>query len=107
MEETMLGTAQKIADTQSYTGPDGTGWVCDVCEEQIKTAGDGWVQSISVTDGAGNAKERDLSLVHHLPASPLMERRPHGCQFDEQMEFHKDGGIVGDLSLADYNTQMG
>jgi hypothetical protein len=45
---------------------------------------------------------RDLTLVHHLPASPRRESHNHGCQFNEQMEYRKDGGIVEDLGLEHF-----
>lgn len=84
-------------DMEHYPGPDGRGWICDRCGEQIKVARDGWLQWMEVGQ-PGEHKMRNLSLVHHRPASP----RSHGCQFDEQLEFRRDGGIVGDSGLDGY-----
>jgi hypothetical protein len=98
----MKAVVESEKDLRQYSGPDGTGWVCDRCEGQIKTAGDGWLQWIIVAGEPGEHKMRDLSLVHHLPASPRKENQAHGCQFDERMEYRKDGGIVGDLGLDNY-----
>ena len=71
-------------------------WICDCCGGKIEKAKDGWIEWIIFKD---NEKEagRDLRLVHHMPASPF--DRPNGCQFDQNVEFAKDHGIVNDMSL--------
>lgn len=77
-------------------------WICDTCGGLIKNINDGWVEWIHQT-GNGNSGRlirRDLRLVHHKPASP--RRSAHGCQFNEDHEFQKDSGIVGDLPLEDF-----
>jgi len=73
-----------------------TGWICDKCGEPIQTAADGWVQWITARDGTA----RQLSLVHHKPASPLGGR--YGCQFDEDIVRRGDRGIVSDNSLVEF-----
>ncbi len=94
--------AENETDLRHYTGPDGRGWICDNCGETIKNAGDGWVQWLSLPSESGNRGARDLSLVHHFPASPRKGSREHGCQFDEKFEFRKDRSIVCDLSLDSF-----
>jgi len=71
--------AENETDLRHYTGPDGRGWICDNCGETIKNAGDGWVQWLSLPSESGNRGARDLSLVHHFPASPRKGSREHGC----------------------------
>jgi hypothetical protein len=98
----MNNATEKRTDLRAYSGPDGKGWICDRCGESISNAGDGWLQWIEVTEGSGERKMRDLSLVHHFPASPLRESHEYGCQFNQQLEFTKDGGIVSDLGLDSF-----
>ncbi|MBI4438214.1 hypothetical protein HY631_04650 [Candidatus Uhrbacteria bacterium] len=67
-------------------------WRCDTCGKQIKTEDDGWVEWVTVVDQKkGTSTGRDLRLVHHGK-----------CQFNEQKEYKKDGGIIGDLGLSDF-----
>jgi hypothetical protein len=73
------------------------GWICDTCGKKIKTSADGWVEWISYNDAKGKTCGRDLRLVHCFEASP--RRGEYRCQFDQDKEFLKDDGIVGDNSL--------
>lgn len=66
-------------------------WRCDNCGKKIETASDGWVEWITVVDQEGTSTGRDLRLVHKGK-----------CQFNEHVENGKDGGIVGDLELAEF-----
>ena len=91
--------AENEHDLTQYRGADGRGWKCDRCGENIKTAGDGWLQWISIPRESSGDKMRDLTLVHHLPASPRKNRHEYGCQFDSQAEFRKDGGTDLGFSL--------
>jgi hypothetical protein len=50
--------------------------------------------------------ERNLRLVHDFNASPR-QHTPHGCQFDSDAEFERDGGIVGDLPLEEFTGPDG
>lgn len=88
-----------------YKGFDGKGWICDRCGQAIVRAQDGWVQWLSKHE-SGNWSGRDLQLVHHLPASPIGQKRP-GCQFNEQAEFAKDKMTVGDLHLTHFLSKDG
>lgn len=103
----MKATIKHDDDLRQYRGPDGKGWTCDRCGETIKTAGDGWLQWISVPTEAGGHKMRDLTLVHHVPASPRKQKDEHGCQFDQSAEFHKDSGIIEDLGLEAFCGEDG
>ncbi len=76
-------------------------WVCDTCGQTIKEAHDGWVEWIIARDEEGNSRGRDMRIVHHYPASPLKDKGIPGCQFDQDFEYSKDGGIVLDLPLED------
>lgn len=67
-------------------------WQCDTCGKKIKAVEDGWVEWITVVNQKkGTSTGRDLRLVHKGK-----------CQFNERAENDKDGGIVGDLGLADF-----
>jgi hypothetical protein len=70
-------------------------WTCDTCSELIERVEDGWVEWITIP-GAGMS--RNLRLVHHKPASPRQDIK-EGCQFNQQEEYQRDGGIVMDMSL--------
>jgi hypothetical protein len=87
-------------DFIQYRGPDGKGWICDFCAKPIISAGDAYLEWVEARDESGAYKTRDLTLVHHLPASP--RRQAHGCQFDDEVEFARDGGIVCGESLATF-----
>ncbi len=95
----MKAATEHEDDLHQYRGPDGKGWICDRCGETIKTAGDGWLQWISVPTEKGGHKMRDLTLVHHVPASPRKLKEAHGCQFDQNAEFREDRGIIEDFGL--------
>lgn len=75
------------------------GWICDTCGGQISAPEHGWVEWINVPAGMKH-KVRGMRLVHHAPASP--KRPDQNCQYDEQEEFAKDRGTVGDRSLRRY-----
>ena len=71
-------------------------WTCDACGEPIDSIADGWVEWIVVEHGE-TRRSRDLRLVHRHIKSPLL---PGGhCQFNQQTEFERDRGTVGDLPL--------
>jgi hypothetical protein len=96
----MKSALEKKTDFRDYPGPDGDGWVCDNCGEKINTAGDGWVQWLTVPARSGSRPSvRGLSLVHHVPASPLKDSREHGCQFNYELEFKRDEACPEDFSL--------
>lgn len=59
------------------------------------------VQWVEVVTPGGRPRVRDLSLVHHVPASPRKDSREHGCQFNDQLEFKNDEGTEG-CSLDTY-----
>lgn len=71
-------------------------WICDTCGQEIKKVEDGWVEWIIFPGKEGG---RDLRLVHHRPASPA-KGAGGKCQFDQDYEYKKDGGIIGDLPLS-------
>lgn len=77
-------------------------WFCDVCGDEIRSTDDGWVEWISLSDGEGRRRGRDLRLVHHRPASPLRGTLAARCQFHERNEHARDGGIVNDLPLKSF-----
>lgn len=97
-----MASSDTLLGEESYRGPDGKGWICERCGEAIKTAGDGWLQWIEVKTESGDHKMRDLTLVHHVPASPREDAHPHGCQFDGEVEYRNDKGTVADLQLAEF-----
>ena len=101
-EKTMKSALENENDLRQYAGPDGKGWVCDCCGETIETARDGWVQWLEVHAPGSRPTVRDLSLVHHVPASPRKESSDHGCQFNYDLEFKKDGAQPMDCSLEDF-----
>jgi hypothetical protein len=68
----------------------------------IISAGDGYLQWVEVHEESGVCGIRDLTLVHHLPASPRRQKHEHGCQFNSELEYAKDGGLVCDDSLANF-----
>ncbi|EGQ7696218.1 MULTISPECIES: hypothetical protein [Vibrio] len=72
-------------------------WVCDTCGHSIEKQEDGWVEWISFSEGKVG---RNLRLVHSFSSSPQQVGRVR-CQFDGNLEYKKDGGIVGDCSLSD------
>lgn len=97
----MASSVESLVE-EAYRGPHNKGWICDRCGEEIKTAGDGWLQWIEVPNGPDKHRMRDLSLAHHVPASPRKESHAHGCQFDGDVEFRKDNGLVSDLGLTHF-----
>ena len=76
-------------------------WICDVCGQPIKRPEDGWVEWIEHSHGGKMG--RDLRLVHHRPASPMLE----GCQFNAVKEFSKDGGSLCDRPLTEFMGPSG
>lgn len=72
-------------------------WTCDTCGEPILRTEDGWVEWIEFHTPDGE-KGRDLRLVHIRPASPTGRR----CQFNQDAERLRDGGLVADVHLADF-----
>lgn len=70
-----------------------TSWYCDTCGKLISAIEDGWVEWITYKDSNGKSKARDFRLVHGSGKR---------CQFDEQAEFHKDGGVLSDLPLEHF-----
>lgn len=62
---------------------------CDVCGQDIKSIGDGLIESISPDDPRTSEEEHDLRVVHAAPASP---RAQSGCQRQ---------GVVFDMPLSD------
>lgn len=97
-----MALAAEVLDWESYSGPDGTGWICDRCGKAIEKAGDGWLQWIERASPTGERQMCDLTLVHHLLASPRKETHSHGCQFDDDAEFRKDRGLTSDLQLSEF-----
>lgn len=89
-------------ELENFTGHGSRGWVCDTCGQTIAKGIDGYVQWITL-EVDGETKGRDLTIVHHVPASPRKSKnRPYGCQFDEKAELAKDEGIVSDSDLPSF-----
>lgn len=72
-------------------------WTCDTCGQPIHNVDDGWVEWIEFKSPEGR-KGRDLRLVHSRPASPTGGR----CQFNQQAERQRDGGIILDRQLSSF-----
>lgn len=79
---------------------------CEVCEQKINQVSDGLVEYIIFQDEEGNNHIRDFRIVHEWNSSPLTSD-PSRCQFDEQSEFTKDGGIILDSSLESFQGTKG
>lgn len=80
-----------------------TTWVCDTCGQLIQAAAHGWVEWIMYSGEDYSKPGRDLRLVHHRPHSPLNQ----GCQFDRREERAKDGGLIADQSLPEFQGPDG
>ena len=75
-------------------------WICDTCGGIIEKPEDGWVEWISLTQAGISPSGRDIRIVHSHSASPL--DGPKKCQYDGDIEFRKDKGVLSDNSLTDF-----
>jgi hypothetical protein len=74
-----------------------TYWYCDTCDDLIENDEDGYVEWIMYRTPDGASKGRDLRLVHHVCAPPGRRR----CQFNSDVEFARDQGVVHDIALPE------
>lgn len=74
-------------------------WICDKCTQLIEQPEDGWLEWLCKEGEDGRLEGRGLRLVHHYPSSPL--RTDRRCQYDERLEYPKDGSTVRDFSLKE------
>lgn len=81
-------------------------WICDTCGYTIANPEQGWVEWLSCSD-AGKRAGRGLRLVHHFPSSPLRDSAGTGCQYNGQVELHRDGMTVSDVPLLDFLGPQG
>lgn len=76
-------------------------WWCDVCNQPIERAQDGWIEWLmpSPRREPNNRRRmgKGLRLVHHAPVSP----RPKGCQYTTK-EQQRTRTLVNDLPLEDF-----
>lgn len=68
-------------------------WICDSCGGLIESADDGWVEWVAPVGAMG----RGLRLVHHTVRGSLSK-----CMYNQQAEYAKDKGVIGDLQLSEF-----
>lgn len=84
--------------------PPTTTWICDACCEPIMEARHGWVEWVDLPrQPEVPRRSRGIRIVHHFSAHQGGRR----CQFDYMVEGAKDGGGIGDASLADFQGPDG
>ena len=70
-----------------------TTWICDNCDQEIKKAGHGWVEWITIwVPEREKYQDKDMRIVHHISFSP---RGSGGCQYQDRLL------NVGDVGLRE------
>lgn len=75
-------------------------FACDKCGMPITKIEDGWVEWITVASEPKPGNARGFRLVHKHTAIP--GTHTESCQYDQGVEFEKDGGTLADLPLSDF-----
>jgi hypothetical protein len=75
-------------------------WICDSCGQTIEKAEDGWVEWVSLSLQGVNPSGRGLRLVHTNVSSPT--DGPNRCQYNQDIEYEKDKGLIKDLPLTSF-----